>query len=438
MKQDEAKPQRRKKSGEPVRAHGTGSLYLSRSSRNWMAKFYDLRGKPIHRSTGTSDRRKAEATLRGWLTDSSRGELPSTKQRRVTIEELVALVIADYRAKNHRSTSYIVGRWENHLKARFGGNYRAEALTSTAISKYVTDKLAAGCAVATVNRTLALLRRGFRLGFQAEPPLVKRVPRITLLPEDNARLQFADAQQLEALRQAAAKHSLWLRTFVEVAVSVGWRCKEILGLRVSMFDRIDGVLTLPASMSKNKKPRSVVVGSLSRQLLTQLCAGKQPADYVFTRDNGERVRDMRRAWEATCLEAGLAKLECKTCGTVVVRESERVLRCPTCDQTRSRGQIRHVGFLIHSLRRTCARNLVASGVSENATMRICGWRTRAMLDRYDVVDVETMASAQEMLELKTRRDLERLAGENGKLTATYAPKTGLETALIPESEGLEN
>jgi integrase len=403
-----------------------------------MAKFFDLRGAPVHRSTGTSDARKAEKILRGWLVDKERGELPTQKMRRVTIEQLVHAVVSDYKQKNHRSTSFIVGRWERHLKATFGGNYRADALTSTAISKYVSDKLASGCAVASVNRQLALLRRAYRLGYEAEPALVRKVPKIRLLPESNARQQFASAEELERLRKACAAHSLWLRAFLEVAVSVGWRHKEILGLRVSMFDRIDGVLTLPASMSKTKTPRAAVVSQLSRTLLNQLCMGKQPTDHIFTRDNGEPVRDLRRAWEIVCLSAKLAKLECKTCGAACVRESERVMRCPTCDQKRSRAQVRRSVFLIHSLRRTCARNLIASGVPENTTMKICGWRTRGMLDRYDIISVETMASAQEMLELKRQRDLSKLSDANGKLTVSVGLKPAPTVTPTTDPEGLEN
>jgi hypothetical protein len=141
--------------------------------------------------------------------------------------------------------------WTRHLAPTFGGAFRAELLTGAAVAKYAAARREAGAAIATTNRELALLRRALRLGYESEPQLVRKVPKIRLLPgEDaNARQEFASAEQLERLRQEAAKHSLWLRTFLELASTIGWRHRELLNLRVSMFDKVDGTLTLPGAMN---------------------------------------------------------------------------------------------------------------------------------------------------------------------------------------------
>jgi integrase len=50
-------------------------------------------------------------------------------------------------------------------------------------------------------------------------------------------------------------------------------------------------------------------------------------------------------------------------------------------------------FLIHDLRRTAARNMLRSGVGEKMVMSIVGWKTRAMLDRYNILDERDVVEA---------------------------------------------
>ena len=49
--------------------------------------------------------------------------------------------------------------------------------------------------------------------------------------------------------------------------------------------------------------------------------------------------------------------------------------------------------LVHDLRRTAARDLRRAGVSEGEIMKLCGWRTRSMFDRYNVIDEADLARA---------------------------------------------
>jgi integrase len=51
------------------------------------------------------------------------------------------------------------------------------------------------------------------------------------------------------------------------------------------------------------------------------------------------------------------------------------------------------GRLVHDLRRTAARDFVEAGVSEGRIMRLCGWKTRAMFDRYNITNQEDLNDA---------------------------------------------
>jgi len=51
------------------------------------------------------------------------------------------------------------------------------------------------------------------------------------------------------------------------------------------------------------------------------------------------------------------------------------------------------GRLIHDLRRSAARDFRRAGVSEGEIMRLCGWETRSMFDRYNIIDEGDLARA---------------------------------------------
>ena len=49
--------------------------------------------------------------------------------------------------------------------------------------------------------------------------------------------------------------------------------------------------------------------------------------------------------------------------------------------------------IMHDLRRTAARDFRRAGVSEGEIMKLCGWKTRAMFDRYNIIDEADLAAA---------------------------------------------
>ena len=53
---------------------------------------------------------------------------------------------------------------------------RAADVTSQQIARYVDSRQQEGASNATVNRELAALKRMFRIGVQATPPKVMRMP----------------------------------------------------------------------------------------------------------------------------------------------------------------------------------------------------------------------------------------------------------------------
>ncbi len=62
------------------------------------------------------------------------------------------------------------------------------------------------------------------------------------------------------------------------------------------------------------------------------------------------------------------------------------------------------GISIRDLRCSTAMNLVDSGVSEELVMKIVGWKTKAMVSRYNVANKDRLRTAM----IKDRRHLEKI------------------------------
>ncbi len=390
--------------GEAKRKHhrlrGTGSLFRQKGRAIWMMK-YCVNGKAIYQSTGKTDRVAAERVLQRKLREIAAGEFIEPKLERTTVAELAGDTWRDYRQKGNASLHDAVTRWERHLKPVFG---HLKAVGSDLLHGYIEKRKQEGAANSTINRELALLRRMLRLGSQADPPKVRRVPRFPKLQEDNIRTGFLEDTQYAKLQAECAKEGLWLRAMLEVAYTYGWRESELLNMRVKQveFSAVEGEDGKPHPVgyirlapgrhshkggSKNKEGREVWMTPAVYTLLQALTAGKQPDDYVFTRDGGKPVRDFRDSWWRACIHAGLGHMVCLWCGA----KTEGF--CQPCKDKKRRQRLKYEGLLFHDLRRSAARGLRRAGVAEGVIMKIDGWKTRDVFERYNIVSHADMRDA---------------------------------------------
>jgi integrase len=220
---------------------------------------------------------------------------------------------------------------------------------------------------ATINRELAALKRMFNLGYRATPPKVQRVPSMPRLHENNIRKGFLTESQYEKL--SAFCPDLWWRSLLEVARTYGWRRNELLSLRVRQVDLLARTLRLEPGTTKNKEGREVTMTQTVFALVSACVSQKKPEDFVFTRSEGANVRTFLKTWTDACKAAGVP------------------------------------GLLFHDLRRTAARNLRNAGVAEGVIMKIGGWRTRSVFERYAIVAQSDIEDA--LRRLDSQRDRQR-------------------------------
>jgi integrase len=167
----------------------------------------------------------------------------------------------------------------------------------------------------------------------------------------------------------------------EVGYNFGWRVSELLSMRVRQIDLASRTIRLEVGETKNDEGREVEMTPLVYALVQQCVTGKQGEDSVFTRENGNPVRDFRGAWEKVCKEAGVPKL------------------------------------LFHDLRRTAVRNMVRRGIPERVAMTISGHKTRSIFDRYNIVSKSDLHEAAKKLAL---RDQERDAAQPNQNDYSYS------------------
>jgi integrase len=340
------------------RPRGTGSLYKQRSSPNWWIQFY-RNGRSYRQTTGTTNRRKAERMLQQKLGEIATQMFREPKAERILVAELAEDMLRDYENNGRRSIDDAKARWERHLKPAFG-HLRAANVNNDDLTRYVATRRDEHAANATINRELAVLKRSLSLGVKAKK--IFSAPAFPRLEERNIRKGFLEDSQYDALAKACARVGLWMRAMFEVAYNFGWRISELINLHVHQVDLASRTIRLDPGTTKNDEGRTVVMTGLVHGLLLQCILGKQPGDFVFTRDDGKPVKDFRGTWEKVCKQA----------------------KVPT--------------LLFHDLRRTAVRNMVRRGIPERVAMTISGHKTRSVFDRYNIVSESDLREAAKKLE----------------------------------------
>ncbi|HRR42291.1 MAG TPA: tyrosine-type recombinase/integrase, partial [Syntrophales bacterium] len=319
-----------------------GSIY-KRGKTYWI-KYY-RQGKPYRESTKSEKEADAKRLLKKREGEIADGKLPGVYFDRIRFDELAEDFLADYRINQKKSTAR-AERCIKHLKREFEGA-RATDITTPRIQAYIEKRLAEGAENATVNRELAALKRLLNLGARQTPPKVDRVPYIPMLQENNVRKGFFEHGDFLAVRKALPEY---LRGFVTFAYKVGWRFTEISTLTWAQVDLNQGIVRLEAGETKNAEGREVYLDEELKKVFIEQAARRVKAGklspYVFPNQDGtDRIKDIRGAWGAACIAAGLFRLE---------QAGEKTVKVPT--------------RLFHDFRRTAVRNMVRAGIPERVAM----------------------------------------------------------------------
>jgi integrase len=343
----------------------------------------------VRESTGTDNETKAWKFLQQRQAEVRTGNHIPVADRNITIDELYAALLDEYRANERASLASTEARWNDsptgRLKLKFSG-MKAMALTTDKLNQYATWCREQGLENATINRDLAALRRAFKLALKAKK--IREIPSFPRFKEAPPRDGFLEPADYLNLTEHA--HELWLRAIL-ACLSMGMRLGEVVGdwhiryadgMKVRHVDLLGRTIRL--KNTKNGDDRTVPMTQELYTLMTLCCAGKGPDDFVFTREDGIQVKSFRKRWQNLLRDAGV-----------------------------------RTNLLIHDNRRSAARNLRRAGVQEGVIMKAGGWKTRSVFDRYNIVNEEDLHDAAQKLDAA-----KKVWAQNRHILDENAPKTG--------------
>jgi len=273
----------------------------------------------------------------------------------LTFDILAQAYLEDYALQRYRTMNTARGRVE-HLRGFFGG-WAAEAITADRVRSYQLHRRKEGAEAATINRETSAMNRMFQLavcrGLLARVPLFPK-----RLEENPPREGFFEHDEYLKVRVHLPDA---FQDVLDFAYYSGWRRNEILGLTWGEVDLPGGIIRLPPRRSKTRTGRVLPISPPLLAVLTRRLQSRQPGNpHVFYRD-GVPVRAWRTALRDACRKA---------------RVPHR---------------------LLHDCRRTAARNLIRAGVPERIAMLLTGHKTRAVFDRYNIVNEQELLTAGERL-----------------------------------------
>ncbi|MDH4079552.1 MAG: tyrosine-type recombinase/integrase [Nitrospira sp.] len=323
----------------------------------WMSFMY--RGQQIRRSTGTSDKRLAEAILSKVKVQIIEGrffEKQEAQER--TLAELLDRYASEHaarRANQRRELTSI-----QNLTGYFG-NPTLDHITPKLIVAYKNKRYADGVKPATINRELATLKKAFNLARREwEWCTDNPVSRVSMERENNTRDRWLTVEEEQRLLQAV---SPWLRDVIIFALNTGMRMGEILALTwagVDLFRR-----TVTVFRSKNGERRTIPVNSVVLEVLTRKHAMRSRITDVVFHSQAETILD----------------------GSNIRRGLNAALKAAKIQD-----------FHFHDLRHTFATRIVQAGVDLYKVQRLLGHKSPIMTQRYAHHYPESLREGVEALE----------------------------------------
>jgi integrase len=340
-------------------------VYRRPDSPNWWASYIDASSKRVRRSTGTKDRKEAEALLAKWRLESHRernwGEQPSR-----TFEELMVGYLtasrADKRPWGHRRDLDAT----RHLREHLGGMELHE-VTPAVLRRYV-DQRRAEVSASTVNRELAVLSSAINYARREwEWDIPNPVPG-RKLREPEGRVRWITREEATRLLEEAGRESQagHLPDFIRLALNTGCRKGELLGLQWQRVDLQAGLIYLEADNTKTRRRRSVPLNAnalAAMESRSRFRALHCPdSEWVFCHADGRRIGDVKRSFAKACERSGI------------------------------------LDFRVHDLRHTCAAWLVTAGVGLTEVRDLLGHTTVTMTERYAHLAPEKVRVAVTLIE----------------------------------------
>jgi integrase len=320
-------------------------------SENWVGQYYDANGKRIRKSTGTPVKAEAEGILRGWMADSEKGFKPAPQTQGLTYDMLRDDLLAwaedqQLRSLKTRSdgTRYF---FPQTALDTFFAKRKVNDIDRDTLSAFIRDRRAAKMSNATINNSLALLRKMFNLA--RDNGKLTMIPKFDLLPV-KARQGFLPQENFQKLFDAMPSR---LQPLLLLLYHTGIRIGEAEKIQWDAVNLDAATITLLEGETKNSDAR---VLPLTPELVTLLSGVENRSGRVFP-----SAGVMENQWAAACKAAGITP------------------------------GLKSGGLVIHAMRRTAVRHMMQAGAQQAEAMKISGHKSATVFQRYNIIDTTQTA-----------------------------------------------
>jgi len=362
------------------RAKGEGSIYQHTDGR-WMYSIMH-QGKRLTKSLKTRDYDEAlknyQKVRNQFMGRIDRGDLETSSVNNLTIGELLSDYLK-YIRDNGKKSAYVIEKVIGKIQRgrEFQPHRRVATLTTQDFKNYRDREVGAGVAHSTINFRFTLIRAAMNLETKQTPSRVGKVPYIPSVNEDNVREGFLEYDDHTSVLDALPRS---LKALFVIALHSGCRKGEVLNMKWADIDWRNRVIRLPKT--KNGEKRNLPFwGGIESHLRAQKSYRDEhhpecehlffwmSEDVQINRGGvrnvpGAPILDFRESWSNAVAIANEA--------------NPRV----------------SMDLLFHDLRRSGVRVMVQeAGIPESQAMLISGHKTRAMLERYNIVSLKNVQDA---------------------------------------------
>lgn len=308
-------------------------IYKRKDSPKWWVMWSDKNGKRFRRSSGTTDRKLAEALAASWIKEDFL-ETHFGKKPEIAFSE-VLLRYAKARKRNNPEGFMNNTRYRIKFLAERFKDFNVSDFTYRAVQEFVDQRLetvSSGNVLTEVAYIKAAINRARR------EELTDFVPNFPKIKPSRPRNRWLTHGEEDRLVREAAPH---LKPLIRFAVDTGGRRSELLKLDWRYVDLANSRVTF--IQTKNGEDRTVRLCKRACQTMRDL--GPKDTGPVFTY-KGKAIKGYKTAFDKARENAGIED------------------------------------FRFHDLRHTFASRLVQGGVPLYNVMHLTGHKSLEMVQRY--------------------------------------------------------
>lgn len=295
--------------------------YRNEGSDVYWISYTDASGKRTRESSGSKDRREAEALEARRKAEVRRITKFGEKPDRLFDEVLAEYLKATVTKRSHSRDLQSAVRLTEHFSKRGISTITAEdirsykALRKAFVDRHGTPRPANDL---TISKELLLLSGAIRycnreMDWGLPNPVAGRAPQ----PRRRGTPRWLTPTEVRALLQATLRvyRAPELPDFIELGLATGMRKDEILGLEWRRVNEINRSIWFEGDDSKNGESQSIPLNAtalavLRRRRAWARNAGLANSPWVFPsrKNEGARVTDVKKSFATACRLAGLKRV----------------------------------------------------------------------------------------------------------------------------------